>query len=123
MGGHAQKKENKQKVHCLDLSFELCPKWKEEVEEAIDVDQQQQQHANKAKGLLCLKHPNDETSPDSNNSNNGSRKKLKLTKEQSATLEDIFKLHSTLNPVLIFLYPSFLTILLEIWMLIFNFME
>ncbi|KAG4990674.1 hypothetical protein JHK82_024172 [Glycine max] len=99
MGGHAQKKENKQKVHCLDLSFELCSKGKEEVEEAIDVDQQQQQqHANKAKGLLCLKHPNDETSPDSNNSNNGSRKKLKLTKEQSATLEDIFKLHSTLNP-------------------------
>jgi len=101
MGGHAPKKENKQKVPCLDLSFELCPKGEEEEEEAIDVDQQQ--HGDKAKGLLCLKHPNDETSPDSNNSNNGSRKKLKLTKEQSATLEDIFKLHSSLNPVLIFL--------------------
>ncbi|KAG4949363.1 hypothetical protein JHK86_042602 [Glycine max] len=96
MGGHAPKKENKQKVPCLDLSFELCPKGEEEEEEAIDVDQQQ--HGDKAKGLLCLKHPNDETSPDSNNSNNGSRKKLKLTKEQSATLEDIFKLHSSLNP-------------------------
>jgi len=85
--------------------------------------QQQQQHGNKAKGLLCLKHPDDETSPDSNNSNNGSRKKLKLTKDQSASSEDIFKLHSTLNPVFIFLYPSFLTILLQIWMLIVNFME
>ncbi|TKY72789.1 Homeobox-leucine zipper protein HAT22 [Spatholobus suberectus] len=85
-GGRVPKKE-KQKVPCLDLTFELCPKG-----EAIDVDQ----HHDEAKGL-CLKHPI-EKSPDSNNSSNGSRKKLKLTREQSATLEDIFKLHSTLNP-------------------------
>ncbi|RDX99334.1 Homeobox-leucine zipper protein HOX19 [Mucuna pruriens] len=93
MGGHVPKKNNKQKVPCLDLTFQLCPKGEqEEEEEAIDVDQQHDM----SKGL-CLKHPNEE-SPDSNNSNNASRKKLKLTKEQSATLEDIFKLHTTLNP-------------------------
>ncbi|KAK7411947.1 hypothetical protein VNO78_03392 [Psophocarpus tetragonolobus] len=89
-GGHVPKKE-KQKVPCLDLSFELCPK----AEEAIDVDQHHHDD-NMAKGL-CFNHPI-EKSPDSNHSNHGSRKKLKLTKEQSATLEDIFKLHSTLNP-------------------------
>lgn len=33
---------------------------------------------------------------------NSSRKKLRLTKEQSAVLEDTFKDHSTLNPVYIF---------------------
>ncbi|CAJ1975818.1 unnamed protein product [Sphenostylis stenocarpa] len=100
MGGHVPKKE-KQKLPCLDLTFDICP----EGGKTIHVDHQQSKQQlhdddDKAKGLvLCLKHPNENNSPDSsNNSNNGSRKKLKLTKEQSATLEDIFKLHSTLNP-------------------------
>lgn len=34
------------------------------------------------------------------------RKKLRLTKEQSLLLEESFKLHSTLNPVIIFLISS-----------------
>ncbi|QCE13505.1 homeobox-leucine zipper protein HAT22-like [Vigna unguiculata] len=95
MGGHVPKKE-KQKLPCLDLTFQICPKG----EKTIHVDKQHLLHGDdKAKGLLCLKHPSENNSPDSsNNSSNGSRKKLKLTKEQSATLEDIFKLHSTLNP-------------------------
>ncbi|XP_014498994.1 homeobox-leucine zipper protein HAT22-like [Vigna radiata var. radiata] len=99
MGSRVTKKE-KQKLPCLDLTFQISPKG----EQTIHVDKQRQQHLlhdDKAKGLLCLKHPSENNSPDSsnNNSSNGSsRKKLKLTKEQSATLEDIFKLHSTLNP-------------------------
>ncbi|XP_020224186.1 homeobox-leucine zipper protein HAT22 [Cajanus cajan] len=89
MRGHVPKKEN-QRVPCLNLTFHLSPKG----EEAIHmVDQQQRDdHHDKAKGF-CLKHPNEISPDDSNN-----RKKLKLTKEQSATLEDIFKLHTTLNP-------------------------
>jgi len=115
MGGHVPKKE-KQKLPCLDLTFQICPKG----EKTIHVDKQHLLHGDdKAKGLLCLKHPSENNSPDSsNNSSNGSRKKLKLTKEQSATLEDIFKLHSTLNPVFIFL--SFHH---ELLFLVFHFME
>ncbi|ESW10737.1 hypothetical protein PHAVU_009G233400 [Phaseolus vulgaris] len=96
MGGHVPKKDKqKQKLPSLDLTFDICPRR----EQMIHVDHQQQLHDDKAKGLLCLKHPNENNSPESsNNSNNGTRKKLKLTKEQSATLEDIFKLHTTLNP-------------------------
>jgi len=99
MGGHVPKKDKqKQKLPSLDLTFDICPRR----EQMIHVDHQQQLHDDKAKGLLCLKHPNENNSPESsNNSNNGTRKKLKLTKEQSATLEDIFKLHTTLNPVFI----------------------
>ncbi|KAL7138615.1 hypothetical protein ABFS83_10G175700 [Erythranthe nasuta] len=41
---------------------------------------------------------NDEDEINGNNNNNMSRKKLRLTKEQSAFLEDSFKEHNTLNP-------------------------
>ncbi|XP_027338352.1 homeobox-leucine zipper protein HAT22-like [Abrus precatorius] len=89
--GYVPKKE-KQNINkplpCLDLTIELCPKG-----EAIEVDQQH----HKAEGSI-LKDPN-ERSPENNNRYNGSRKKLKLTKEQSATLENNFKLHTTLNLV------------------------
>jgi len=101
MGGHVPPRKGKQKLPSLDLTFDdLCPKG----EQTSHVNQQLHDH--KAKGLLSLKHPNENNSPDSsNNSNTGIRKKLKLTKEQSDTLEDIFKMHTTLNPVFISL-PS-----------------
>ncbi|KAL2340506.1 hypothetical protein Fmac_008446 [Flemingia macrophylla] len=87
MGGHALKKE-KQKGPCLDLTFHLSPKSEEGLH---DVDQQH--HDDDRAKVICLKRPNETSSDDINN-----RKKLKLTKEQSATLENIFKLHTTLNP-------------------------
>lgn len=37
------------------------------------------------------------------------RKKLRLTKEQSALLEESFKEHTTLNPVLLFSWPLIIT--------------
>ncbi|XP_027333512.1 homeobox-leucine zipper protein HAT22-like [Abrus precatorius] len=95
MGGHVprkeKQKENKPEV-CLELAFELCPKG-----EAIDVNHNK---ANRISLERIHEYPN-EKSTDSDNSNNknGCRKKLRLTKEQSAMLENTFKLHSTLNPV------------------------
>ncbi|OIW21954.1 hypothetical protein TanjilG_16161 [Lupinus angustifolius] len=96
-GGYVPKKD-KQKVHksvpCLDLSFDLYPK-----EEDIDVN-----HYDGAKGFN-LKRIIEEEQQDPNsmisdniNNKNCSRKKLRLTKEQSALLEESFNLHVTLSP-------------------------
>ncbi|KAK7388174.1 hypothetical protein VNO78_22983 [Psophocarpus tetragonolobus] len=100
MGGHVPKKDKQKEnktVTCLDLAFELCPKG-----EAINVNH------DKVEGISLERiheghdYPN-EKSTDSDNSNNnnnsGCRKKLRLSKDQSAMLENSFKLHSTLNPV------------------------
>ena len=101
-GGHVAKKE-KQKVNkpvpCLDLTFELYPKG-----EAID----DVNHDDEGEGFSLKKrsdeghhqHPNGKNT-DSTNEKNGSRKKLRLTKEQSALLEESFKLHTTLSQVFI----------------------
>ncbi|CAL0320303.1 unnamed protein product [Lupinus luteus] len=97
-GGYVPKKD-KQKVHksvpCLDLSFDLYPK-----EEAIDVN-----HEDEAKGFNLKriieeeqKDPYSMISDNNINNKNGSRKKLRLTKEQSALLEESFTLHITLSP-------------------------
>ncbi|KAE9608109.1 hypothetical protein Lal_00003645 [Lupinus albus] len=93
-GGYVPKKD-KQKVHksvpCLDLSFDLYPK-----EEAIDVN-----HDDEAKGLNLKRNiieEEEQQDPNSMITDNGSRKKLRLTKEQSALLEDSFNFHITLSP-------------------------
>ncbi|XP_061371192.1 homeobox-leucine zipper protein HAT22-like [Gastrolobium bilobum] len=90
MGGYVPKKE-KQKVNnpggCLNLTFELCPKGEAIETEGLSLKSVDEGHH----------HPN-ENSTDNNNSKNGSRKKLRLTKEQSTMLEESFKLHTTLNP-------------------------
>ncbi|KAJ7955873.1 Homeobox-leucine zipper protein family [Quillaja saponaria] len=101
-------KENKAPpLLCLDQSFERCPPKKE----ALKVDHHDHDHDKAADGFR-LKRINennhydhypeiDGKSDNSINSNNkkGCRKKLRLTKQQSALLEDSFKLHTTLNPV------------------------
>ncbi|GAB4847138.1 homeobox-leucine zipper protein [Ancistrocladus abbreviatus] len=46
----------------------------------------------------CSRASDDHEDDDGNINSSGSRKKLRLTKEQSALLEESFKLHSTLNP-------------------------
>ncbi|KAL2338707.1 hypothetical protein Fmac_013153 [Flemingia macrophylla] len=88
MGGHVPKKDKQKEnkpVACLDLSFQLCPK-----EEAMN-----ENHNIDSDNL----NEKSTDSDNSNNNNNGCRKKLRLSKEQSAMLENSFKLHSTLNPV------------------------
>ncbi|OIV98383.1 hypothetical protein TanjilG_16710 [Lupinus angustifolius] len=99
IGGYVPKKE-KQKVHkhvpCMDLTFDLYPKG-----EAIDVN-----HDDHKVKEFNLKRINDEEYQDPNsksddnmtNNKNGSRKKLRLTKEQSAMLENSFNMHNTLSP-------------------------
>lgn len=42
------------------------------------------------------------------------RKKLRLTKEQSATLEDSFSEHTTLNPVIIIIIPTLFNLIFMI---------
>jgi homeobox-leucine zipper protein len=88
-----RRKEHDQKekpVVCLDLTFALRPK-----HEAI----------NKTERSSFKKMDRDEEFPNKendsiNNKKESGRKKLRLTKEQSSFLEDSFKLHSTLTPVL-----------------------
>lgn len=100
------KKEKKPKLMnkpCFDLAFELCPK-----SEAIKVHNSHNNN-NKGERFSLEYYPNATTcSTDSDNNNNTDRrKKLRLTKEQSAMLENTFKLHNTLNPVSIsILYPE-----------------
>ncbi|KDP24750.1 hypothetical protein JCGZ_25478 [Jatropha curcas] len=80
---------------CLDLSFNLCPKEEkedeeeeEEEEKSIGARQGHEEHANN-KRIDFVNVDNISIS----------RKKLRLTKDQSALLEDSFKVHTTLNPV------------------------
>ncbi|GAU34762.1 hypothetical protein TSUD_205660 [Trifolium subterraneum] len=103
-GGHVAKKVKKQKLlnkplmACFDLAFELSPKG-----EAMNV--YNNNHNKKGERLSLERqqnYPNATYSTDSENNNNNnkdSRKKLRLTKEQSTILENTFKLHNTLNPV------------------------
>ena len=82
LGGYVAKNDQKQKqskrvVNRWDLmTLELCPKGEaiKVVDEEFSLDQK-----------------------------SGCRKKLRLSKEQSALLEDSFNQHTTLNPVLILL--------------------
>jgi len=102
--GMGATKEKKQKLvnkpvmpPCFDLAFELCPK-----EEAMNVH-----NNNKGERFNLERHQyyqNVTCSTDSDN--NDSRKKLRLTKEQSSMLESTFKLHNTLNPVFIHSYQT-----------------
>ncbi|RDX57691.1 Homeobox-leucine zipper protein HAT14, partial [Mucuna pruriens] len=99
MGGHVPKKDKQKEnkpVACFDLAFELCPKG-----EAINVNHNKVDRFS-LEGIHEGYEYANEKSTDSDNSNhnhNGCRKKLRLSKEQSAMLENSFKLHSTLNPV------------------------
>ncbi|KAI4335323.1 hypothetical protein L6164_013979 [Bauhinia variegata] len=93
IGGYVPKKEKKKEKKpfpCMDLGFELCPK-----AEAINVDNKARRISLKRTDHESLQHANAKN--DSTNNKNGCRKKLRLTKEQSALLEDSFKLHITLN--------------------------
>lgn len=107
MGGHVARKEKKQKlevknplVACFDLAFELCPKG-----EDMNINNNNNNN-NERFSLERQYYPNAITcSTDSdnninNNNDNDRRKKLRLTKDQSAMLENTFKLHNTLNPVI-----------------------
>lgn len=46
------------------------------------------------------------TASDDDEGENGSKKKLRLSKEQSSVLEESFKKHSTLNPVSSFIHSG-----------------
>ncbi|KAF2317612.1 hypothetical protein GH714_025559 [Hevea brasiliensis] len=92
-----QKRHNKDKSRvCLDLSFTLRPKDEEEEEEAISV--------RSGSSFKSVHHQDDEDHATNKGNDfisinkNSSRKKLRLTKEQSTLLEDSFKLHTALNP-------------------------
>lgn len=98
LGLGIKKEKKKQKLvnkPCFDLAFELCPK-----NEAIKVHNSHINNNNKGERFSLEYYPNATTcSTDSDNNNADRRKKLRLTKEQSAMLENTFKLHNTLNPV------------------------
>ncbi|GLT72144.1 hypothetical protein SLA2020_441000 [Shorea laevis] len=89
-GDHDHQKDEKPLV-CLDFMF---PK-----EAAINVD-------HKADRSLTFRkfdsdddqYPYKENDSDNHQNNDGGRKKLRLSKDQSILLEDCFKLHSTLSP-------------------------
>ncbi|KAG4932363.1 hypothetical protein AAZX31_17G054900 [Glycine max] len=96
--GHVPKK-NKQKenkaVVCLDLAFELCPKGEKAVNNV-------NHHHDKVERISLERihdYPNEKSTDSDNSNNNGCRKKLRLSKDQSSMLENSFKQHSTLNPV------------------------
>ncbi|WVZ11438.1 hypothetical protein V8G54_015968 [Vigna mungo] len=79
MGGYVPKKGKQEENRpVVDLAFELRPKG-----EAINLNHDKVES----------------TDSDNSNYNNGCRKKLRLSKDQSSMLENSFKLHSTLNPV------------------------
>ncbi|XP_050219484.1 homeobox-leucine zipper protein HAT9-like [Mercurialis annua] len=88
--------QKRHKTPCLDLSFALCPKQEEEEEVNVkgsnsnikSSTHEEDEEENKRNGLIRF-----------NDNDNISRKKLRLTKDQSVLLEDSFKLHNTLNPV------------------------
>ncbi|EEF34692.1 homeobox-leucine zipper protein HAT9 [Ricinus communis] len=82
-----QNHKNKSAV-TLDLSFTLCPKQEEEEEETFKLVHEAEHASNKRIDFFSC-----------NGTKNICRKKLRLTKDQSALLEDSFKLHNTLNPV------------------------
>ncbi|KAK7265357.1 hypothetical protein RJT34_32976 [Clitoria ternatea] len=94
--GHVPKKEkqkeNKPLPSSLDLAFELCPKLGEAINNTISLEIFHE-------GQHDYLNEKSTDSDNSNNNNNGCRKKLRLTKDQSAMLENSFKLHTTLNPV------------------------
>lgn len=82
LGGYSPKKEEKQKVNHDIVNHDDEAKGFNMKRSVIE----ENQHQNGG----STNHTNDK---------NGSRKKLRLTKEQSAMLEDTFKLHNTINPV------------------------
>ncbi|TKY59595.1 Homeobox-leucine zipper protein HAT22 [Spatholobus suberectus] len=96
MGRQVLKKEKQKEnklVVCLDFAFELCLEG-----EAINVNHNKADRISSERTHEGHEYHNEKSS-DSDNSNNGCRKTLGLTKEQSAMLENSFKLLSTLNPV------------------------
>ncbi|KAG7972699.1 hypothetical protein I3843_07G196500 [Carya illinoinensis] len=86
---------------CLGLTFALRP----EEEGAVDVDHNA---TDRSSTLKNIDRDDEDEHPKKENDSNykhskmikleGGRRKLRLTKEQSISLEDSFKLHSTLNP-------------------------
>lgn len=91
--------KNKRVAACLDLSFPLYPKDQEEL--ARD-------HISglykTTEGIFSSNTTifEEDDQNDTNKHQSCSRKKLRLTKEQTSMLEDSFKMHSTLNTVTIF---------------------
>ncbi|KAI9123142.1 hypothetical protein K1719_006031 [Acacia pycnantha] len=92
IGGYVPKKkkqirEHNQVGHCSDLPFDELyrPKREETINNTRD---QEEEH-----GLFRIKRMDH----DDNAAADNSRKKLRLTKDQSALLEESFKLHATLN--------------------------
>ncbi|KAL7193906.1 hypothetical protein ACSBR2_025528 [Camellia fascicularis] len=90
----------KKQVVCLELS--IPPHMNQQ---AIDADYRIEGSSSKTTELdKCniekkkFNDNNDDSDSNNNNNNNCSRKKLRLTKEQSTLLEESFKFHSTLNP-------------------------
>ena len=105
--GNVPKRE-KQKVNkpvaSLDLAFELCPE-----DEAINnVNHNKEDRFSLQRIGEVQQYPNAKSADNTTTNKNSIRKKLRLTKEQSALLENSFKLHTTLNSVFIHTKPSVL---------------
>ncbi|KAI3811441.1 hypothetical protein L1987_21165 [Smallanthus sonchifolius] len=93
--------KNKKRGFWLDLSLPLHPKIK--ASDMNDHDEKDDQDSFSSKTIddqeeeeRSIKHSGSNGNVGINN-NDGSRKKLKLTTEQTVLLEDSFKIHSTLN--------------------------
>ncbi|KAJ9162564.1 hypothetical protein P3X46_022327 [Hevea brasiliensis] len=117
-----QKRHNKDKSRvCLDLSFTLRPKDEEEEEEAISV--------RSGSSFKSVHHQDDEDHATNKGNDfisinkNSSRKKLRLTKEQSTLLEDSFKLHTALNPVCVIIIVFILFYFFSIYIYIYIYMH
>ncbi|XP_028774103.1 homeobox-leucine zipper protein HAT22-like [Neltuma alba] len=76
----------------LGIGGYVMPLKEEKFEEAIV-------HNHDQRDLISLKTRIDEEEDEKSDHRNSCRKKLRLTQEQSAMLEDSFKLHSSLNPL------------------------
>lgn len=91
---------NDKPVVCLDLSFSLCPKREAPV---VDLNIADQASSLKKKVDHHQEEENGSERSDRFNNKICARKKLRLTKEQSALLEGSFKRQSNLNPVYLLL--------------------
>lgn len=103
--GPKRRNNDKSRV-CLDLSFTLCPKEQEGKGKDEDEEEEEEKSISiRGSSFKSVHHQDDEEHANDKGNDfisinkNSSRKKLKLTKEQSTLLEDSFKLHTTLNPV------------------------
>ncbi|PKI52659.1 hypothetical protein CRG98_026999 [Punica granatum] len=94
------KRRDKSYMMSLGLSFSGCS---EEDEEHQEEEKEDRMAVDRAKATAVktnkVRRSNSIGNGHDGNNIDGCRKKLRLTKEQSALLEESFKLHSTLAPI------------------------